>query len=302
MSTTTYVYKTVAGCALHADVYTQNDAFDRPVLVWLHGGALILGSRAMIDPTHLARYLDAGYTVAAVDYRLAPETKLPEIISDVQDAIAWVRADGPRPFGVDPQRLAVIGHSAGGYLTLLAGCTIQPRPQALVAFYGYGDIAGAWYSRPSPYYCRQPPVSEKEAFAVVGSDGRCQPPCISDGSAVAERSRFYLYTRQRGLWPLLVAGYDPERDRDALLAYCPVLHVTEDYPPTLLLHGDEDMDVPYEQSVAMAEALAAADVPHRLLTIPGGEHVFDARMTDPTVAAAFDEVLIFLSRYLRPAP
>jgi carboxylesterase type B len=71
MNTTTYVYKTVGGCDLRADVYTWDDAVGRPVLVWLHGGALIVGSRTMINLTRVARYLNAGYTVVAVDYRLA---------------------------------------------------------------------------------------------------------------------------------------------------------------------------------------------------------------------------------------
>ena len=81
---------------------------------------------------------------------------------------------------------------------------------------------------------------------------------------------------------------------------CPVQHVAADYPPTLLLHGDEDTDVPYEQSVMMAHALAGANIPHQLLTIPGGEHGCDFRMADSVVATAFEEVLEFLAHYLRP--
>jgi dipeptidyl aminopeptidase/acylaminoacyl peptidase len=77
-----------------------------------------------------------------------------------------------------------------------------------------------------------------------------------------------------------------------------VQHVDASYPPTLLLHGDEDTDVPYEQSVMMAHALAAAGVPHELVTIPGGEHGFDGRWSDPPVAAAFQKVLGFLARHV----
>ena len=58
-------------------------------------------------------------------------------------------------------------HSAGGYLTLMAGFCLKPRPQALVAFYGYGDIAGPWYSRPDPFYSRQPAVSKDAAIGPL---------------------------------------------------------------------------------------------------------------------------------------
>jgi dipeptidyl aminopeptidase/acylaminoacyl peptidase len=77
-----------------------------------------------------------------------------------------------------------------------------------------------------------------------------------------------------------------------------VRHVGADCPPALLLHGDADTDVPYEQSVAMARALAAVNVPHKLVSIPGGEHGFDSRLADPTVTAAFAEVLAFLARHV----
>lgn len=300
MHSDTVMYKQAAGIELCADVYAGYGGARQPVILWLHGGALMLGNRGMIHPVHRERYREAGYTVVAIDYRLAPESKLPEIWSDVQDAIAWVRAEGPRQFDVDPERLGVIGHSAGGYLSLLAGCTVVPRPRALVSFYGYGDIAGPWYSEPSPFYCQQPLVSEAEALSVIGTTPLSHSPTRANlGPDEPNRSRFYLYCRQRGLWPLAATGHDPVAERAALLPYCPLAQVTADYPPTLLLHGDEDTDVPYEQSVMMAAALANAGVEHGLITIAGGEHVFDWREHDPVVDAAFERVLAFLNRHLR---
>ncbi len=292
LTSDTFTYKRIGDLEIRADVYGGSGPKGRPVIVWLHPGALMFGDRRMIQPDQLERYLGAGYAVVAVDYRLAPETRVPEILADVQDAIAWVRTEGPGRFGIDPTRLALVGHSAGGYLTLMAGCTVVPRPQALVAFYGYGDIAGSWYSAPSPHYCQFPLVSEAEARAVVG-----QTP-LSGSSGEPVRGRFYLYCRQRGLWPLMVTGHDPAEDLARLLPYCPVRQVSADFPPTLLLHGTADTDVPYEQSLLMESALEAARVPHEFITIPGGEHMFDRRHTDPKVAAACTSVLAFLDRHL----
>jgi acetyl esterase/lipase len=89
--------------------------------------------------------------ILKIDYRLAPETKLDAILEDIDAAYGWLRKEGSRE-GLDADRVAVVGHSAGGYLTLMAGCRFSPKPAALVSFYGYGDIAGDWYSRPDPYY------------------------------------------------------------------------------------------------------------------------------------------------------
>jgi fermentation-respiration switch protein FrsA (DUF1100 family) len=109
-----------------------------------------------------------GIVKVAIDYRLAPETLLPDIVEDVLDAIAWIRREGAVQLNLDPTRVAHAGHSAGGYLTLLAGQRVRPQPLALASLNGYGDILGDWYARPDPYYCTRDRVSRAEVSAVVG--------------------------------------------------------------------------------------------------------------------------------------
>lgn len=292
MEKETHVYKVADGCEVRADAYLAGQGGRCPVLVWIHGGALIMGCREGIRPNHLDAYLTAGYHVVAIDYRLAPETKLPGIVEDLEDAFKWVRAEGPRLFGADPARVAAVGHSAGGYLTLLAGQRVSPPLQALVAYYGYGDITSEWYSRPDPGYCQEPIVSEEEARATVGDRA------LSCSTREAQRDRFYLYCRQQGRWPKEVAGHDPDLEHKWFEPFEPRLNVAAAYPPTLLLHGDDDEDVPYQQSVLMAEALAQAGVPHEFHTVPGGRHGFDAA-DDDAAASAFQRVLAFLGEHLK---
>ncbi|HOL73450.1 MAG TPA: alpha/beta hydrolase [Bryobacteraceae bacterium] len=256
------VYKSVPDCEIKADVYRGG----KHVAVYIHGGALIMGSRKLPDDSRMLRnLLEAGFTVVSIDYRLAPETKLPGIIEDLKDAFRWLRREAAS-LGIDGGRVAVCGSSAGGYLTLMAGFCIQPRPKALVSYWGYGDIVGRWYSRPDPFYLKQPAVFRGKALSVVGKSPLSEPPPDN------ERFLFYLYCRQQGLWPKEVAGHDPDTEDRWFDSYCPIRNVTRDYPPTMLVHGTADTDVPYEQSVIMAERLRRERVEHRLITVRDGDH------------------------------
>jgi hypothetical protein len=125
----------------------------------------------------------------------------------------------------------------------------------------------------------------------------------TEGGSPAQkaRGRFYLYLRQHGLWTREVTGFDPARERARLDPYCPVRNVTADYPPTLLVHGTEDTDVPYGQSAAMAAELARHKVAHELVTVPGAGHGLaggDGRQ----VEQARRRALAFLRAHLRADP
>lgn len=299
----TFVYKTVNGCQIRLDVYPVDRAAS-PILVCIHGGALIWGSRKDLvsGGAGLLRELCAqeGFTQVSIDYRLAPETKLSGIVDDLKDAWEWVHDELPRLFDVDTERIAVLGRSAGGYLALMTGFCVEPRPMALVSLYGYGDIAGAWYSEPSPFYLSQTPISAEEAYGVVGSDP------VSESADDQERWRFYLHCRQNGVWIQEVAGLDPERDSALLQRFRPICNISPDYPPALLAHGTDDTDVPYHESAEMAAALHASGVAARLVTIPNGAHAFDGDVTtsdleasSPSPAAhSFREILRFLAQSL----
>jgi acetyl esterase/lipase len=241
-----------------------------------------------MDSTLRDMLVQNGYTVASIDYRLAPETKLAEILSDLRDALAWIRGAGPKAFGAKPDRIAVLGGSAGGYLTLASGYLIEPRPRALVSFWGYGDIAGAWYSQPDPFYRRQPLVTEQEARAAVGTKA------VSDPATGNNRSRFYLYCRQNGRWPREVTGHDPDAEPRAFDRFCPVRHVSAQYPPTMLIHGTSDTDVPHELSVAMDRELARHGVAHELISVERGGHGL-GNVPRARVAEIYRRVLDFLS-------
>jgi acetyl esterase/lipase len=292
----TYTFKTAGETQLQADVYRPDDTRVRPVVVWLHGGALIVGGRDSVPRQLMRLCREEGYVLVTFDYRLAPEVKLPAIVEDVEDAFRWLHDRGPELFHADPDRFVVTGGSAGGYLTLLTGYRVKPRPRALIAYWGYGDISGSWYTKPSEHYVKQPLVDKEEAYRGVGK-GVVTSTKGAEGRA---RGQFYLYLRQNGLWTKEVSGYDPATEEGSrkLEAYCPVRNVSADYPPTLLIHGTVDTDVPYEQSAEMAKELARRNVPHELVTVDGAGHGLaggDKKLVD----AANEKALAFIREHLK---
>jgi acetyl esterase/lipase len=289
----TYVYKKVGKLEIKADVYRPAHGGIRPVIVSIHGGALIVGHREWIDRRMKDELLKRGYIIVSIDYRLAPETKLPDIIEDIEDAFLWVRREGKKLFDADVDRIGVMGSSAGGYLTLTSGFRIEPRPKVLVSFFGYGDLIGDWYSKPSAHdRHNQIKLTKEEASAEVSgpsvSDSRNRP---GDGGA------FYQHCRQHGYWPEAVSGWDPHAEVEKFKPYMPFYNVTKDYPPTALIHGTSDTDVPYEQSEMMAAEFKAKGISHEFITIPHAEHGLhggDPKLID----AAYRRAIEFIEKHL----
>lgn len=261
----TIVYKVAQGCEIKADVYPAGKGAGKPALLSIHGGALMGGSRKQIGTPMLFDLHQLGYVIVSIDYRLAPTTKIPQIIEDLQDAWRWMRKECPSRFGIDPARIAVAGGSAGGYLTLMSGFCLSPLPRALVSYFGYGDIDGDWLTQPSEFYRKQPLVSRETAVAAVGTAIISEPPA-------GNRGNFYLMCRQQGTWPVEVSGHDPRKEPRWFDPYCPIRNVTRVYPPTLLIHGTADTDVPYEESKTMDAKLKEAGVEHAFITVPGAGH------------------------------
>lgn len=283
----TIIYKTDDRFKLKADFYGTNQD-GAPVVVYFHGGGLIWGSREDISEEMIHLYIKNGFALFSVDYRLAPESKLSDILEDVQDALSWLEEEGVKQFSIDPKRIAVVGGSAGGFLALCTG-TFKNKPRAIVSFYGYGDLSAKWAMNPSSFYRQKEWIPKELAMKLVSDK------ILSEGP-VQDRYLFYLYARQQGVWVQEITGIDSSNDE--LRKLCPIYQVTEEYPPTLFLHGTNDTDVPYEQSVFMRAALIKNGVYGRLITIPNGEHVFEKDFHDSVVQDALTQVIEFLKTQL----
>ena len=290
----TFTYKTIGDLEIQLDVHRIDDRQRRPVVVWCHGGALINGGRQGIGRSG-RELVKAGYCVVSIDYRLAPETKLPEIIADLEDAFRWIRKNGPEKFQGDTRKIAVLGGSAGGYLAMTAGFRVQPRVDCIVAFWGYGDLLGPWLSEPSPHPGHhRKTLSEAEMKEIENG-----PAVANAADRKGDGGGYYQTCRQQGSWPEKVFGFDPIKEAEKIVPFMAAENIDADYPPILMIHGTRDTDVPHEQSVIVARECREHGVEHELISIKNGEH--GLRDADPKdIEDAYAKVLPFVAKFVPP--
>jgi len=167
----------------------------------------------------------------------------------------------------------------------------------LVAFYGYGDLTGEWAIEPLASYNKGETITRQAAErALRKSQGACAP----SGSQLEGRFDYYVYARQQGTWPLEVSGHDPVGEAGWFSSYEPAHNVTPDYPPTMLLHGQADSDVPFAAAERMVAALEAGGVTYEFVTRAGWNHVFDQMEAgSPAVRDAQQQVIAFLDKHVK---
>lgn len=285
----TKLYKKTEDCSIRMDIYYQVKA--APVIVYLHGGGMIFGSRRDLTEVQVEYFKTAGFNVISIDYRLAPETKLEEIVQDVRDAIVWIKTRTSEWYDMDTERLFLMGSSAGGYLSVLLGTMPDIKPLGIISIYGYGDILGDWYSQPSAFYLKKKLVDLNTAQQFVGKYG------TTDGSA--DRFIYYLHCRQHGNWVENISGLSRIEDLDRLKMLNPIDTMDASFPPTIFVHGDCDTDVPYEQSVLMHKRLKSLGVKTELVTITNADHGFDKDFAKDEVQDAYDQVVVFIKSLIK---
>lgn len=285
-----YTYKTVGSLELQADVFRLSDFRKGPVLLFVHGGALLGGDRGIV-PQELQPIAKAGYVVVTIDHRLAPETKLPGIVEDVKDAIRWARGDGARVFQGDPEKVAIVGVGSGGYLATLASYTSDAAPDAVVSIGGWSDLLASFLTTPDPAAVERPAVTREAAFQVV------QDHEITKRPQGTNAARLYLFCRQQGQLPQVVTGLDPAADAAAFDAFRPIKAVSSRSPPTLLLHGQEDKDVPSSESAVLGQALGRQGIPFEQLVVPGAGQGLEGVSADE-LRRLYGRIKDFLDRHL----
>ncbi len=247
------VFSEASDPPLRLDIYRRDDAGDekQPVLLFLHGGGWVSGGRRDAvpedDPRMRGRstgwskawpsmlpYIRRGVTLVTVDYRLAPKAPEPAAIEDAFHALAWVGHAGAR-HGLDPTRVALAGVSAGGHLALMVGLTAGSG-----TFFPTADLGN-------------PPATVRGVIDLYG---------VTDVADLLVGDNARPFT----------AEWIPSGSVTRARRLSPLTYVHSDAPPVLIVHGDADAVVPYEQSQRLARALEAAGDRVEFVSLQGADH------------------------------
>ena len=253
------VYGHASNRALTLDIFLPTDPENgrkRPVVLFLHGGGWKVGDKSEVAD-YVDLYTTAGYAVVSVNYRLSGVARFPAQILDCKTAVRWVRANAGT-YGLDPQRIGVLGLSAGGHLAALLGTsegvkTLEDRSEGS-------------------------PNESSRVQAVVDVSGPTDLT-IPTHSLIGKISVDGLF-----------GGPVPQHLALAKEAN-PALYATPDDAPTLLIFGDQDDLVLPVNANLLADALHKVGVPAEILTVHGGKHVPFFEQQQESALAFFNDHL-----------
>lgn len=240
-------------------IYPHNATTAVPAVIYIHGGGWFFGDKAGAVLETLP-YLKMGWAAINVEYRMAGASKAPGAVEDCRCALRWIVRNA-KEYHIDPSRLVVTGHSAGGHLSLMTGMLkesdgldtncpgdkgeAEPRVAAIVNWYGITDVADLLAG------------SNRKTYAVAW---------LGSATNKEEVSR----------------------------RVSPLTYVRSDDPPVITVHGDADDVVPYSHAVRLQQALDKAGVPSQLFTVKGGGH---GQFPDEDNEKAYATIFQFLAKH-----
>jgi esterase/lipase len=312
-----------------------------PLLVWVHGGAWRFGTNQALRDTILrtpggeqpntqalmrAAFQQAGWAVASINYRYSHQALFPGALHDVKEAVRFFRANA-HEFGIDPQRIAVAGGSAGGHLSMMvahtgdsaagngSGGDSASTPEhdeyyegraasaypshssqvtAAASFYGVSDLRTIFTDRPLAGYALDHPEDDGAEWRLLGSTY----PVPADASTID------VSKGERAVPGICIERAQKNWERahpiDAVRPQKRVNKVESASAPgasggataLMLVHGISDSCVPYQQSVRVYQALRTRQVPTDLVLVPDAEHG-DSRCFSPDIV---QQMLQFFNR------
>ena len=234
------VYGSANNTPLKLDIwYPRDNPNPTPTLVYIHGGGWIFGSKEGSVYQFLP-YLEKGWRVVNVEYRMAGNSLAPGSVEDTRCALRWIYRNA-KQWNFDTSKIVLTGHSAGGHLSLITG--MLPDGTSLdnrcYADEKYGDV-------------------KMKVAAIINWYG------ITDVNDIIQGANLKNYA-------VMWMGSQPNASEIAK-SVSPLTYIREGLPPVLTIHGDKDDVVPYSQATRLHEALDKAKVTNKLHSIKNGGH------------------------------
>ncbi len=261
------IYAKSGGAAFTMDVFKPKTPNGAAIIFLVSGGWF--STHEQINPAMAEQFNNAGFTVFTVVHGSQPKYTIPEISKQITRAVRFVHANATT-YGVDDKRLGISGASAGGHLSLMTA--------------GKGDAGD-----PNA----KDPVDR--APSTVAAVGVYFPPTdflnygATSGQVAVDAPAFAIFKPAFGI----PVSATPEKITEIAKAASPILTITPQFPPTLLIHGDQDPLVPLQQSQIFRDALTKAGGVVELLVIPGGKH------DQVTVTGGFPRLIAWFTEKLK---
>jgi acetyl esterase/lipase len=226
---------------------TQANAAPAPVVIYIHGGGWIRGTKEGSQMS-LEPYLQWGFAVVNVEYRLAKSSPAPAAVEDCRCALRWVWRNA-KQYGFDTSKIVVTGGSAGGHLALTTG--MLPAN---------GEFDRACLGDETTTWTGPGTENEPKVAAIVNWFGITDMPAMLAGPET------------RGYAVAWFGSMHDNARKSLAERISPMTLVRAGLPPIITIHGDKDALVPYAQAQRLDAALQKAGTPHQFVTIPGGGH------------------------------
>lgn len=265
----------------HTDVNTDlSDPPSTPLLIYLHGGGLVYGTRNDLPKQHIDLFIELGYQVLCLDYPLLPSVSFDVLLETLEAYILWI---DHHPKALLPfDTYDVFGRSAGAYLAfkwtetcITLNSTLMPRN--LIAFYGYPSFVDNAFKSPHTRKMHQP-------ISFSGVQSIFTDQVITD-DPLLQRSILYAYLRQEGLWVETLMGIDID-----VSEYDVNLNALPEFPRTFMTASVDDDDVPFSLGKKFFKALPQA-VFHQVYGLP---HDFDQQTQHPEVIKLMEHLKIWI--------
>lgn len=250
------IYGRKFGTALTMDVFTPKEKPNHAAVIFVVSGGWF-SSHDSINQAFVAPFVSKGYTVFAVVHGSQPRFTIPEAIGDLHRSLRFIRSKADE-FQIDPNRIGIVGASAGGHLSLMMGTSGRPENKDAK------DPVDRQSSRVQAVACFFPPTDflnwGETGVAALGTGPLAWLPSPFDFvESDAKTKRFERIT-------------DDAKLKAIGVEISPITHVSADDPPMLIIHGDKDKIVPIQQANIFIDKLKEHKIPCELVLRPGADH------------------------------